>query len=110
DPGQLPAGASTARVRLTPVTSTVPSDASITLIVTAGQPKLQIAPDSLLKFGARISNPGAQEQIIALRNTGGGGSLSFSAQVAGLSPWLSVTPGAGQIVKDTPALVRVRVN
>jgi hypothetical protein len=81
-----------------PVSLTV-SDATAQLVVTP----------TFLRFGGRLGASGILEQAFAVDNSGGGGALSFTTSIAGHSSWLSDVT-SGQIVPNSPALVRVDVN
>jgi hypothetical protein len=107
-PGTLAAGTYSARIRITPVPATTPVDVPVTFTLTAGTPKLETAP-AFLRFSARVSAPGIQEQQIVVRNSGGGAPIAFQASAGG-SPFLSVTPTSGQSTPNTPVIVKVRVN
>lgn len=102
----LPAGSYSARVRITvssgASTSTPPPvNVTVSLNVTAAPPKLSTSPGSL-----RFSRPNP-EQVLVVHNSGGGGPLNFTANVAGSSSFVTaITPSSGQ----TPAVLRVRAN
>ena len=110
-PGALSAGARSARVRIIPKDpAQSPIDVAVTLSITLAAPRLSTAP-LLLRFGARVRNPGTLEQAIVLRNAGGGGSIGYTTSVLGRSPWIAdLTPPAGQTVPNQQVIVRVRVN
>ena len=109
DQGSMPAGNYAARIRVFD-SSNNPTDVSVTFAVTAAAPQLDAAPRDL-HFAARIQSPGALEQIIVVRNSGGGGPLSFSASVLGASSWIAgLTPGSGQTAHNALVFLRVRVN
>ena len=109
DQGSMPAGSYSGRIRVLD-TSNNPTDVAVGLSLTNVAAELEAAPRDL-HFGARIQAPGTLEQIIVVRNRGGGGPLSFTTSVVGASPWIaSVTPTAGQTARNAPVFLRVRVN
>lgn len=88
----------------TPITVTV------MLTVTTAPPMLTASPTAL-KFAAKISSPGIQEQAVLLENSGGGGALALSAAVVSNSPWIaSAALSASQTGPNAPVLLRVTIN
>ena len=82
----------------------------VALDVTSVSPSLAASP-AMLSFAARADSPGTLVQNVLLNNAGGGGSLSFTASVAGASAWISeVTPASGQTTPNAPLFVQVRVS
>ncbi len=92
----------------------------VTLTVNSGPASLSVVPQGL-HFEARVQSPGIIEQAFVIDNNGGGGALTFTAAITGQSPWItgvipsfgsSAPPGvaSGQVVPNSPAIVRVRVN
>jgi uncharacterized protein (TIGR03437 family) len=109
DQGSMPAGNYSGRIRVID-SSNNPTDLPVTLTLTSIASQLNAAPQ-VLHFAARIQAPGTLDQIIVVRNSGGGGPLSFTASVLGASPWISsVTPNAGQTAHNAPVFLHVRVN
>ena len=109
DQGSMPAGNYSARIRVVDSSSNA-TDVPVTLTLTSAASQLNAVP-RVLHFAARIQSPGTLDQIIVVRNSGGGGPLSFNATVVGASPWISsVTPAAGQTAHNAPVLVHVVVN
>jgi len=109
DQGAMAAGKYSGRIRLID-SSNNPTDVPVTLTLASAAPQLDAAP-KVLHFAARIHTPGTLEQIIVVRNSGGGGPVSFNASVVGASPWISsVTPSAGQTGHNAPVFLHVRVN
>jgi uncharacterized protein (TIGR03437 family) len=109
DQGSMPAGNYSGRIRVSD-SSNNPTDVPVSLTLTTAAPQLDAVP-RVLHFAARIQAPGTLEQVIVVRNNGGGGPLSFSASVIGDSPWISgVTPNAGQTAHNAPVFLHVRVN
>ncbi len=111
-PGALAAGSYAARIRISSPLSPTPVDVSVSFTLTAGTQKLETAPADLgfLRFTARVSSPGVQEQEIVIRNSGGGAPIAFQASVSGGSPWLSISPSSGQSAQNNPVIVKVRAN
>ena len=109
DQGSMPAGNYAGRIRVVDVSNNA-TDVPVTLALTGSAPQLDAAPRDL-HFAARIQAPGTQEQIIVVRNSGGGGNVSFTTSVLGASPWIAgVTPNSGQTAHNAPLFLRVRVN
>ena len=109
DQGSMPAGNYSGRIRVLD-TSNNPTDVAVALSLATVAAQLDAAPRDL-RFAARIQAPGTLEQIIVVRNSGGGGPLNFTTAVVGASPWIaSVTPSAGQTAHNAPVFLRVRVN
>ena len=107
--GSMPVGTYSGRIRVLD-TSNNPTDVAVALVLTNVAAQLEAAPRDL-HYAARIQAPGTLEQIIVVRNSGGGGPLSFTTSVVGASPWIaSVTPNAGQTAHNAPVFLRVRVN
>jgi uncharacterized protein (TIGR03437 family) len=82
---------------------------TVNLTVTAADPQLDVSP-GYLRFAGPASALAPSEQSLLIRNTGGGGPLSFQASVVGDAPWLSVAPDSGQAGPNAPASLRVLVN
>jgi uncharacterized protein (TIGR03437 family) len=109
DQGSMPAGNYAARIRVVD-TSNNPTNVPVTLTLTTAAPQLDVAPRDL-HFAARIQVPGMLEQAIVVRNSGGGGPLSFTTTVLGGSAWISsVTPNSGPTAHNAPVFLRVQVN
>ena len=108
DQGSMPAGNYLGRIRVED-TSNNPIDVPVTLTLTSSAAQLDAVP-RILHFAGHIQTPGTLDQIIVVRNSGGGGAVSFNASVVGGSPWLSVTPNTGQTAHNSPVFLRVRVN
>ncbi len=94
-----------------PNTGAAAVSVTVSLSVTAAtQPHLQIAP-GFLRFAESAQSPATLEQVVAVGNTGGGGTLSFTTSVVGRSSWITgVTPSVGQTAPNTPLLLRIGVN
>ena len=107
----LSAGSYSARIRVTlPADLTQsPLDIAVSLTVNTAAPKLDATPD-YLSFAARSQSPGMLDQVLVVRNAGGGGAPTFSTAIVSSSPWLSVTTANGQTVPNTATLVHVQVN
>jgi uncharacterized protein (TIGR03437 family) len=109
DQGSMPVGNYSGRIRVLD-TSNNPTDVVVALSLTSVAARLDVVPRDL-HFAARIQAPGTLEQIIVVRNGGGGGPLNFTTSVVGPSPWIAgVTPSAGQTAHNMPVFLRVRVN
>lgn len=110
-PSGLPAGTNSARIRFTVARDATqqPIDVNITFVLTTVPPSLEVTP-LVLTFPARQASPGIQQQNILVRNSGGGGPVSFSASVVNASPWLSISPASGQTTINVPSTIRVSVN
>ncbi len=109
DQGSMPAGNYSGRVRIEDG-SQVPADVAVTLQVVAKAPSLDVSPNLLQFFGAAQTSASV-EQIVVLRNNGGGSPLQYSTQVLNASIWItSVSPGSGQIQRNSPVYVHVRIN
>jgi uncharacterized protein (TIGR03437 family) len=108
-PGTLPPGSYSALLHFTTSGTAPPADVGVSFTLTAGTPKLETAP-GFLRFSARASSPGIQEEEIVVRNSGGGAPVAFQASVAGRSPWLSLSPSSGQSAPNLPAIVEVFAN
>ena len=106
--GSMPAGSYPGRVNVIDANGNS-MGVSVTLTIFAAQPSLQVSP-TYLAFSTRADAPGVFQQAVAVSNSGGGGSLGFSAVVAGGSPWLSVMPSSGQAAANSPVLAQVVVN
>lgn len=91
-------------------TSQSPIDVQVTLNVAVSTPIVEVSPTSL-SLSARAQTPSTQDQIVVLRNSGGGGALSYSVSVVGKSSWItSVTPASGQVSASSPVFVHLLVN
>jgi uncharacterized protein (TIGR03437 family) len=109
DQGSMPAGNYSGRIRVIDASNN-PTDVPVTLTLTSAAQLLDIVP-RVLHFAAHIQAPGTLDQIIVVRNSGGGGPLGFNAAVLGASPWISnVTPNAGQTAHNAPVFLHVRIN
>jgi uncharacterized protein (TIGR03437 family) len=109
DQGSMPAGNYSARIRVIDSSNNA-TDVPVTLTLTSAAPQLDAAP-RVLHYAARLQSPGTLDQIIVVRNSGGGGPLNFNATVVGASPWISsVTPASGQTAHNAPVLLHVLVN
>lgn len=112
NPGGMGAGTylATLHVTVPKNTSQNPIDVTVTFTIKTGTPKLEVSPTSV-NFGARAQTPSTQEQIVVVRNSGGGGPVSFSTTVVGQSSWItSVSPTTGQTAPNSAVLIRIRVN
>jgi uncharacterized protein (TIGR03437 family) len=112
DPGKMGVGTYTATIHIAIPKNTFQNviDVPVTFNVSVSGPTLVVSPTSL-SFGARASTPLTQDQVVFVRNSGGGGAVSFSASIVGNSTWItSITPTQGQTAPNTPALVHVVVN
>src|SRR5205807_2372071 len=78
DPGAMPAGTYTARIRILPSnTSLLPIDLPVTLTLSAAAASLNVIPD-FIRLTARVNAPGTLEHVIVVRNGGGGSPISFT--------------------------------
>jgi uncharacterized protein (TIGR03437 family) len=112
DPGKMGVGtyAATIHVAIPNNTFQNPIDVQVVFTISVSGPTLEVSP-RFLSFGARIQAPSTQDQIVVVRNNGGGGPVSFSATVVGKSTWItSATPTQGQTAPNVPVLVHVIVN
>jgi large repetitive protein len=108
EPGTMPAGNSSARIRI--IDANGATDVAVSFSISSGSPQLEVVPNTL-RFSARAQSPTLLEQVLAVRNSGGGGPLSFSSSIARGSTWIvGVTPGTGQTVRNSFVFVRIRVN
>ncbi|HEV2688019.1 MAG TPA: Ig domain-containing protein, partial [Bryobacteraceae bacterium] len=110
DQGTMAPGTYTARILVidnSPSFTTV----TVTLIITDISPKFDASP-AFLRFTARASAPGSQEQVLVIRNVGGSAGFTFSAAILpGDSNFISsVTPNSGSISRNVSVAVRVRIN
>lgn len=108
DQAGLSSGLHAARVVVTtPGDSTrEPIVVNVNLRVQAQAPRLEVSP-ALLRFAARQGGPSRLQQVLALRNAGGGGNLPFTLTVAGASRWLSISPASGQTQRGVAVPVAV---
>ena len=120
DQALLPAGKSTARLRIGDANG-IETIVPVTLTINSTTPELHIVPDVI-----RLSTqtPGILEQDLVLTSSNGSGAnsksqefhplaagpLTFNAIVLGGSPWISITPSSGQTVKNEPVFVQIRAN
>ena len=81
DQSSLVVGIADARILLTiPGDSTrLPIAIGVHLEIDAGTPQLDVSPN-LLRLRARSAAPGVQSQVLLVRNTGGGGTLTFATR------------------------------
>ena len=111
----LKAGVYSARIHLVPASASTggPPQSSIgidvKLTVADAPPSLDAFPN-VLRYQARVAAPGSQDQVLAVRNAGGGGALKFTVSVLrGL--WIdSITPASGETAPDAPVFITVKVN
>jgi uncharacterized protein (TIGR03437 family) len=112
-PASLATGTYNARIRIglaTTAANLPTTDIPVTLNVTNPPPNLTTAP-SLLRFRARVNNPGSLDQTFVLSNIGGSGPVPFSVSVAGKSSWITaVNVSAPTIRVNDPAEITVTVN
>ena len=107
--GSMPAGNSSARVRIVDTNGT-PTDVSVTLALTSAPAQLHVSPGAL-SFNARSLASGALTQTLSVTNSGGNGPLGFSTQVLAGSSWItSVSPNSGSTTPNSPVLIQVTVN
>jgi len=91
-------------------TSQTPIDTAVVFNVSAG-PAQPTALPSALNFGGHSASPSAQDQMIVIGNSGGGGGFAFNASIAGKSSWVTgLTPAAGRVGVNAPAALRIFVN
>ncbi len=107
----LSPGTYTARIGVTVPTdmTQAPIEIAASLVVSTGTPTLDAAPN-YLSFAAHSLSPGVIDQVLVLRNSGGGGAIAFSTAVVSSSPWLSVVTASGQTATNTAVFVHVQVN
>jgi uncharacterized protein (TIGR03437 family) len=79
---------------------------NVNLRVQAQAPRLEVSP-TLLRFAARQGGPSRLQQVLALRNAGGGAAIPFTVSIAGGSRWLSVSPASGQTQRGVAVPVAV---
>jgi uncharacterized protein (TIGR03437 family) len=103
------AGTLRARLRVLAAQTTTPLDITITFNVTTAPSQVDLFP-TVLRFASRVTNPGNQSQPVLLRNSGGTAPIPFHTDTLNHSPWLSVSPVAGTIAPNSPAVVTVTVN
>ena len=107
--GDMATQTSTARVRVNDLNGNA-IIVTVTLNVVSGSPQLQVVPDTL-HFAARSATPGTLEETLGIRNTGGGGPISFTTFVQDNSSWISgVTPSSGQTVPNSTVFLKVQIN
>jgi uncharacterized protein (TIGR03437 family) len=111
NPGSMPTATYNATIHIA-----VPGNAGqppinvlVTFAVSQASPQLQASPSSL-NFGARVQTASVQTQVIVLRNSAGGGAISYSTAIAGQSTWLSVSLATGATAPNSPVLLQVTVN
>jgi uncharacterized protein (TIGR03437 family) len=108
-PGTMPAGTYSAAIHIAiPGSTAQPTTVQVTFTITNASPQLQVSGS--LNFSARVQTPSVQTQVVVLRNSGGGGTLSYTASIADGSPWVSVSPASGQTTSNSPVLLQVTVN
>jgi len=79
-----------------------PQYVDVTLEVTVVQPRLGVVPDALtFEMDQGKTNP--REQLVEVKNLGGGAPLNWSATLD--APWLSIVPTSG--TTPTPVYVQV---
>jgi uncharacterized protein (TIGR03437 family) len=112
DNGTMSPGTYTARILVidnTPTFTTV----TVTLVIAVADPapKLDITP-TFLRFTARVAAPGTQDQVLAVRNPGGGQPFSFTATtLPGDANFISsVTPNTASLLRNSPVPVDVKIN
>ncbi len=109
DPGTMPIGTYTGRVRIID-SSNFTTDVAVTMVISTNPPILTATP-IILRFATLVQSSGVQERLLVVANSGGGGSLAFSTQVLSASRWITdVTPSSGQIRRNSPAFLRVHVD
>ena len=111
DPSLVTGASADARIVIT-----VPSDPSKAAVIVpvhldiaaAGPPQIDVAP-AIVRVLSKAASPVATTQTLLVRNSGGGGGLTFTATVVGNSPWLSVSPSTGKTVYNgsTPITVTI---
>jgi uncharacterized protein (TIGR03437 family) len=111
-PGTLPAGTYPATIHITvpgnPGQASI--DIPVTFTITSVNSQLSIVP-ATLNLGANSQSPSVQTQTLVIRNSGGAGTLSYTATVVGQSSWItSVTPASGQTSPNVPVLVKIVIN
>ncbi len=109
----LQPGTYNARIRISLLTTAagLPStDIPVTLTVTNPPPSLSAAP-KLLRFQTRVNAPTTADQVVLLRNDGGGPAIPISVASVNKSSWITrVTASAQQIVPGSPVSITVSVN
>lgn len=109
DQGAMPAGKYSARARIIDAAQNT-TIVLVTLELSAVAGNLEVVP-GVLNFGAHIATPGVLEQTVAVRNSGGGGPLSFRTLLVDNSSWVSsVLPASGQTVRNTLVFLNVRIS
>jgi uncharacterized protein (TIGR03437 family) len=85
-----------------------PGDISITITPPPGPPTLTVAPD-FLSFATQAGSATPLQQTLLVQDLGGG-SVAFTASIAGGSPWLSVSPTSGTATAGAPVAITVTAN
>ena len=82
----------------------------VTLNIASAAPQLQVTPNTL-HFAARVATPGTLVETLGVRNTGGGGPISFTTFVQNNSSWITgVKPASGATVPNSTVFLQVQVN
>ena len=85
-----------------------PVDVAVRLTISDVKQALEVNP-KILSFAARFAAPGPMEQVLLVRNLGGG-KLKFTASAVD-APWItSITPDSGETAPDAPVYLTVRIN
>ncbi|MGH9723300.1 MAG: putative Ig domain-containing protein, partial [Bryobacteraceae bacterium] len=82
---------------------------NVTLNLIARDPQLEAAPE-LLRFAGTAQALASSEQVLLLRNAGGGGSIAYNATVKSGAPWLRISPAAGQTSVNARSVIRATVD
>ncbi|HME10196.1 MAG TPA: DUF642 domain-containing protein, partial [Bryobacteraceae bacterium] len=107
----LSPGSYMARIGVTVPTdmTQAPIEIAVSLVVSTASAMLEAVP-SYLSYAAHSQSPGVIDQVLVVRNSGGGGAIPFSAAVVSSSTWLSVVTASGQTATNTAVFVQVQVN
>jgi uncharacterized protein (TIGR03437 family) len=85
-----------------------PGEVSITITGAPGPPSLTAAP-SFLSFATEAGSSATLQQSLLVQDAGGG-SVAFTASVAGGSPWVTISPTSGTATAGAPVEVTVTAN
>ena len=109
DQGTMPPGVYTGRINVTDAGGNV-TTAGVTLTVVDATAQLAVAP-GVLHVGTLSQAPGTVDQTLVVSNSGGHAPLTFNTSLGTDGNFItSVTPSTGQIPRNGPVLVSVKVS